>query len=144
MNVLLNRAKMGTIKSYEELGIWTLSRELVNLVYSDFKGCRDYVFKNQITAAGISIMNNISEGFCRNSNAEFRQFLKISSGSSGEVKNMFYIAEDQKYVSHEVASERRSRCQRIINGNSRLIKYLKSTKPSKNKSTSQPVNQSTS
>ncbi len=126
---------MGTILSFEELEIWILSRELVNLVYSDFKGCRDFVFKNQISGAGISIMNNISEGFCRNSNAEFRQFLKISSGSSGEVKNMYYIAEDQKYVSVEVALERRSRCQRIINGNSRLIKYLKSARSHQNKQT---------
>lgn len=124
---------MGTIRNFEELEIWILARELVNLIYSDFNACRDFVFKNQITGAGISIMNNISEGFCRNSNAELRQFLKISSGSSGEVKNMYYIAEDQKYITMEIASDRRSRCQRIINGNSRLMKYLKSVNLRQNK-----------
>jgi four helix bundle protein len=76
-------------------------------------------------------MNNISEGFCRSSDAEFRQFLNISAGSSGEVKSMYYIAEDQKYTNNETAFERRSRCQRIINGNSRLMKYLKSSKTSR-------------
>jgi len=85
---------MTTIKNFEELEIWKLSRELVNLVYFDFRKCKNFTFKNQITGAGISIMNNISEGFCRNSDAEFRQFLNISKGSTGEVKNMYYIAED--------------------------------------------------
>ena len=73
-------------------------------------------------------MNNISEGFCRNSDAEFRQFLNISKGSTGEVKNMYYIAEDQKYVTNEIAVERRNKCQRLLNGTSSLMKYLKSSK----------------
>ena len=117
---------MGTVKNFEELDIWTMARELVNLVYSDFRNCKDFTFKNQVTGAGISIMNNISEGFCRNSDAEFRQFLNISKGSSGEVKNMYYIAEDQNYVTCETALDRRTKCQRIINGTSSLMKYLKS------------------
>jgi four helix bundle protein len=119
---------MGTIKDFEELEIWILARQLVNLIYSDFRECRDFTFKNQITGAGISIMNNISEGFCRNSDNEFRQFLNISKGSAGEVKNMYYIAEDQKYISPETTIDRRNRCQKIINGNSGLMKYLKSSK----------------
>lgn len=61
---------MGTIRNFEDLEIWKLSRELVNLVYSDFRKCN--AFKNQITSARISIMNNISEGFCRIRDAEFR------------------------------------------------------------------------
>ena len=119
---------MGTVKNFEELEIWKLSRELVNLIYSDFRRCRDFTFKNQITGAAISIMNNISEGFFRNSDAEFRQFLNVSKGSTGEVKSMYYIAEDQEYVNSEVALDRRTKCQRIMAGNSNLMKYLKSKK----------------
>jgi len=118
---------MGTIKNFEELEIWQLARELVNLIYSDFRGCKDFTFKNQITGAGISTMNNISEGFCRNSDAEFRQFLNISKGSTGEIKNMYYIAEDQKYVSNETTIDRRKRCQNLLNATSSLMKYLKSS-----------------
>jgi four helix bundle protein len=119
---------MGTIKNFEELEIWKLSRELVNLIYSDFRSCKDFTFKNQITGAGISIMNNISEGFCRNSDAEFRQFLNISKGSTGEVKNMYYIAQDQKHINESVANDRRARSQGLLNGISGLMKYLKSSK----------------
>jgi four helix bundle protein len=124
---------MGTIKDFEDLDIWMMSRELVNHIYSDFKNCRDFTFKNQITSAGISVMNNISEGFCRNSDAEFRQFLNISRGSAGEVKNMYYIAEDQIYIDKETAFNRRSKCQRILNATSSLMKYLKSSKQSDRK-----------
>jgi four helix bundle protein len=119
---------MGTVKNFEELDIWLLARELVNLIYSDFRNCKDFTLKNQVIGAGISIMNNISEGFCRNSDAEFRQFLNISKGSTGEVKNMYYIAEDQKYITNEIAIERRTKCQRLLNGTSGLMKYLKSSK----------------
>ena len=72
-------------------------------------------------------MNNISEGFCRNSDTEFRHFLNISKGSTGEIKSMYYIAEDQDYISHEIAIDRRSKAQKLINGNSSIMKYLKTS-----------------
>jgi four helix bundle protein len=127
MSSNLKRAKMSTIKDFEDLEIWRQSRELVNQVYSDFKECRDFGFKDQISRAGISIMNNISEGFCRGGNAEFRQFLKFSKGSAGEVKNMYYIAEDQKYLPKDTALERRNRTQRLMNSLGGFMKYLKSS-----------------
>ena len=119
---------MGTIKNFEDLEIWMMSRELVNLIYSDLKKCRDFSFKDQITRAGISSMNNIAEGFCRNSDSEFKQFLNISKGSAGEVKSMYYIAEDQNFISPLVATERREKIQILINRISMLMKYLKSGK----------------
>jgi four helix bundle protein len=85
---------MGTVKNFEDLEIWKMLRELVNLIYSDLKNCRDFSFKDQMTRAGIYVMNNISEGFCRRTYSEFRNFLNISKGSAAEVKSMLYIAED--------------------------------------------------
>jgi four helix bundle protein len=119
---------MGAIKNFEDLEIWMSARKLVNLIYSDFKSCRDFTFRDQITSAGISVMNNISEGFYRNSDAEFRNFLNFSKGSAGEIKNMYYIAEDQNYVTSETALERRTKCQSLLNATSSLMKYLKSDK----------------
>lgn len=119
---------MGTVRNFEDLEIWNLARELVNLIYSDFKGCKDFVFRNQITSAGISITNNISEGFSRSSNPEFRRFLGYSKGSAAEIKNMYYIAEDFSYVSAEIAETRREKCQRIIKGSGSMIAYLRCRK----------------
>ncbi|HLN19631.1 MAG TPA: four helix bundle protein [Bacteroidales bacterium] len=119
---------MGTITSFEDLEIWKYARDLVNLIYSDFRNCNDFNFKNQLISAGISIMNNISEGYCRFSDAEFRQFLNISKGSCGEVKSMYYIAEDQNYVSPEISIDRRKRCTYLINSIGKLMSYLKKNK----------------
>ena len=119
---------MATIKNFEDLEIWRMSRELVNLIYTDLRQCRDYAFKDQITRAGISIMNNISEGFCRSSDTEFRNFLNFSKGSSGEVKSMYYVAEDQKYVSPECSMDRRNKAQKLMNSIGNFMSYLKKGK----------------
>jgi len=116
---------MGTVKNFEELVIWKMSREIVNQIYADFKSCRDYGFRDQITRAGISIMNNISEGFCRSSDAEFKQFLNISKGSAGEIKSMYYIAEDQLYITTDLALLRRNKTQQLMNSISSFMNYLK-------------------
>jgi hypothetical protein len=39
---------------------------------------------------------------------------------------MYYIAEDQTYLNHEAAIERRLKCQKIMNGTGSFMKYLKS------------------
>jgi four helix bundle protein len=122
---------MGTVKNFEDLEIWRISRELVNQIYSDFRECKDYGFKDQITRAGISVMNNISEGFCRDSDAEFRHFLNISKGSCGEIKSMYYIAEDQFYVDLNNSINRRDRTQRLIYSISSFMRYLKTSSKSK-------------
>lgn len=116
---------MGTVRDFEDLEIWKMSREMVNLIYSDFRNCKDFGFRDQIARAGISVMNNISEGFCRGSDAEFRQFLKIAKGSAGEVKSMYYIAEDQKYVDQDISEDRRNKLQKLINSLAAFMKYLK-------------------
>ena len=105
---------MSTVKDFEDLEIWRLARELVNLIYDDFRNCRDFILKDQIISAGLSVKNNIAEGFGRNSDKEFKQFLNISKGSCEEVKSMYYTAEDQKYVTAEIANDRRTRCS-ILN-----------------------------
>ena len=119
---------MGTIKNFEDLVIWQMAREIVKLIYSDFRSCKDFGFRDQISRAGVSVMNNISEGFCRNSDAEFKQFLNISKGSIGEVKNMYYIAEDLSYITNEEAIKRRDKSQQLINSISKFIQYLKISK----------------
>lgn len=106
---------MSLATSFEELEIWKLARVIVKDIYRDFAHIKDFSFKNQIIDSGISIMNNISEGWSRESNNEFRYFLNVAKGSAGEVKNIYYIAEDQNYISPDLAAQRRERLEKEKN-----------------------------
>lgn len=79
------------IKKFEDIIAWQKAGQLVMLVYMMLINCRDYRYKNQIQSAAVSVMNNIAEGFERRTNNEFRNFLFIAKGSSGEVRSMLYI-----------------------------------------------------
>lgn len=70
-------------------------------------------------------MNNIAEGFERKSNKEFKQFLYIAKGSSGEVRSMVILAKDIGYLSDKQYAgilELSEEIARIITG---LIKSMK-------------------
>lgn len=112
------------IKSFEDILAWQKSRELSLETYKMFKECRDYSFRDQIQRASVSVMNNIAEGYERNGNKEFRNFLYISKGSCAEVRSMIYLALDLKYINIEQAesvSKMSLSISRMLSG---LIKTL--------------------
>lgn len=88
---------MATIKIFEDLEIWKLSRQLCQVVFDFTKReifSKDYKLVNQINGASGSVMDNIAEGFDRGSRNDFVKFLCIAKGSSGEVKSQLYRAHD--------------------------------------------------
>lgn len=120
---------VGNAATFEELWVWKEARQLVRDVYSDFGKGRpseyDFGFRSQIQRAAVSIMNNIAEGFERTAPAEFVRFLDIAKASSGEVRSMYYTAEDLAYVSSEVADQRRNKARAIASGVYSLQRRLK-------------------
>ena len=82
------------IEKFEDILFWQKAKTLTIEVYSVFKDTHDFGFKNQIERASVSIMNNIAEGFERKTNNEFRYFLFVAKGSSGEVRSMLSLAKD--------------------------------------------------
>ena len=89
---------------FEDLVIWQEARDLSKDIYSisrlpEFS--KDYRFIGQITSAAGSIMDNIAEGFERDGNKEFLQFLSIAKGSCGEVRSQLYRAYDIGYIDKE-------------------------------------------
>jgi four helix bundle protein len=119
---------MTKIESFEELFVWKESRDLVRLIYKMFEKTRDFSFRDQIQRASVSIMNNISEGFERGSNAEFIRFLYIAKASAGEVRSMIYIANDLGYVDSETTNSLLMKTRKLSGSISNFIKYLKTTK----------------
>jgi len=113
------------MKRFEDIQTWQKSQELVMLCYKNFGNNRDFSFRDQISRAAISIMNNIAEGFERASNNEFRKFLFIARGSCGEVRSMLYVALELKYITKETFVELSDRCLVISKMLFGLIKALK-------------------
>jgi four helix bundle protein len=107
---------------------WQRARIIVNKIYgitSDENFRSDYALKNQAKRAAISVMLNIGEGFGRQTNKEFRNFLFYSNGSLVEVQCALYIALDRKYISEKKFEEIYQQCTEISKMISSLIKYLK-------------------
>ena len=86
------------IRQFEDIIAWQKAKDLTLTMYRYFKTNKDFTFKDQIIRASISVMNNIAEGFERNSDKEFKHFLLIAKGSSGEVRSMLHIASELKYI----------------------------------------------
>lgn len=86
---------------------------------------KDYKLRDQIIGAGISVMNNIAEGFDSQSNVEFVRFLRYSRRSTSEIQNCLYIAFDQSYITQEKLNniyKQADKVRKIVDG---LIRYLR-------------------
>ncbi|RYY71784.1 MAG: four helix bundle protein [Chitinophagaceae bacterium] len=118
---------MATIKTFEDLDVWKVSRELCDKIGCLIDGG---VFKNnfrligQIEGSSGSIMDNIAEGFERGTRLEFVQFLGYSKGSCGEFRSQLYRAFDRKYITPEQFEEFHLLATRVSAMLQKFISYL--------------------
>jgi len=118
---------MATITKFEDLEIWQEARKLTKEVHqiskeTDLK--HDFRFKEQIKAASGSVMDNIAEGFERDGNLEFRQFLSIAKGSAGETRSQIYRLFDYEYISEEKFLELKNNYENLSGKIKNFITYL--------------------
>lgn len=119
---------MATVRDFEDLAIFQKARELSKKIYDitekeKFK-C-DYRFVAQIHASEGSIMDNIAEGFERNGNKEFVNFLFIAKGSCGEVRSQLIRANDVGYLEPEEYKGLYTECRKLSAGIMNFIKEIK-------------------
>lgn len=89
------------ITRFEEIQSWQSARELTRQIYkvsSVGAFSRDFGLRDQIRRASVSVMSNIAEGFERDGNKEFIQFLSTAKGSSGELRSQLYVALDAGFL----------------------------------------------
>lgn len=118
---------MATITKFEDLEIWQQARKLSKEVHEISKETelkQDYRFKEQIKAASGSVMDNIAEGFERDGNLEFRQFLSIAKGSAGETRSQIYRLFDYEYISEEKFIELKNNYENLSGKIKNFITYL--------------------
>ncbi|MEM9141851.1 MAG: four helix bundle protein [Bacteroidota bacterium] len=92
---------MAKIERFEDLEIWQLAREICRDIHDVMRTTslgQNYALSNQMDKCSGSIMDNIAEGFERNGNKEFIQFLSIAKASCGELRSQRYRALDRKHI----------------------------------------------
>ena len=118
---------MATIKRFEDLEIWQLARKLsqkIILISKNTDLKKDFRFKDQIKASSGSVMDNIAEGFERDGNLEFRQFLSIAKGSAGETRSQSYRLFDSEYISEKQLEDLVNECELLSKKIANFISYL--------------------
>ena len=87
--------------SFKELIVWQKSMKLVTEVYSltsAFPADERFGLTNQMRRAAISVPSNIAEGWGRNSNGYFIQFLNIAKGSLYELETQIMISQELDFA----------------------------------------------
>lgn len=135
---------MSTVKDFEELVIYQKARKLAKQVYDITREGHfqfDSRFIQQIRAAAGSVSDNIAEGFERQGNKEFINFLYIAKGSCGEVRSQLIRAFDVGHISEQTFSQMYNDCRTLSLGILNMIKSLKSSdmKGTKYQPTSTPT-----
>jgi len=88
---------MAKITRFGEIESWKKSRELTKSIYRISlreRFFRDFGLRDQIRRAAVSILSNIAEGFERDGDKEFIQFLSLAKASCGELRAQLYVALD--------------------------------------------------
>ena len=121
---------MATVNKFEDLEIWKLSRILCHDIYNIIETTNlrnNFKLSNQIDSSSGSIMDNIAEGFERNGNKEFIQFLSIAKASCGETRSQLYRVFDRNFISQEKFEALREQTEIISKKIGSFINYLKIT-----------------
>ena len=122
---------MATVQKFEDLEIWQLAREFyqkISTLSQRMKKNHDYRFAEQIKAAAGSVMDNIGEGFERNSRLEFLNSLSISKGECGELKSQLYRALDDAYIDQKEFDDLYIKADLMIRKIAAFIIYLNNSK----------------
>ena len=92
------------MSGFEDLEVWKRSREVCNEIWVFMEATplnKDFGLKNQMNTSSGSVMDNIAEGYERNGNREFIQFLSIAKASCGELRSQLYRCLDRKHISQK-------------------------------------------
>ena len=119
---------MTTIKRFEDLEVWQLAFENANMIYDltlkpEF--VKDFALRDQIRRCAVSVFSNIAEGFERDGNKEFINFLSIAKGSCGEMRSQVMFAHERGYISESDLASLSERLVSTSNQISGFQRYLR-------------------
>ena len=100
-------------QSFEDLEVWKRACRLAIKIIRAFSKSKEYVFKDQMTRAAISIPSNIAEGYERDSRLDVIRFLRIAKGSAAELRTQCYLAMKLDLLPHSQSLEFIQECKEI-------------------------------
>ncbi|KFB10400.1 four helix bundle protein [Nitratireductor basaltis] len=104
------------IRNYRDLKVWQAAMALAEAVYKasdSFPNSEIYGLTSQMRRASVSIASNIAEGFGRDSNGVFVQFLRVAQGSLKELETQILLACRVGVCPTENETELLRRCEEI-------------------------------
>jgi four helix bundle protein len=121
---------MTSINRFEDLEVWKLTFDIANIVYDltlKEPFCKDFALRDQIRRSAVSVFSNIAEGFERDGNREFVNFLSIAKGSCGELRAQAIFAYRRKYISEADMKELSEKLVLAGNQIAAFQRYLRSS-----------------
>ncbi|TNF45766.1 MAG: four helix bundle protein [Bacteroidetes bacterium] len=118
---------MSTFNKFEDIIAWQKATELCKFInvlteYQSFS--KDFKLISQIKGSSGSAMDNIAEGFERNGNREFIQFLSIAKASAGETRSQIYRIYDNNYIEQDKMQELVTEYEKLSIKIHNFINYL--------------------
>ena len=118
------------VQNFEDLVIYQKSCDWAEQVYQitrtgEFKF--DTRFVQQIRASSGSVSDNIAEGFERQGNKEFINFLYIAKGSCGEMRSQVIRAHRVGFIDDETYNQMYTDCKKL---SAAILKFIQSLKAS--------------
>jgi four helix bundle protein len=121
---------MPTINKFEDLEVWQLARIFATAIKEltlDLRFSKEFKFKEQIKNSSGSVMDNIAEGFGRESRLEFINFLGIAKGSLYESQSQLCRALDYGLISKDIMEDHYQKAELIAGKISAFMNYLNKT-----------------
>ena len=111
----------------EDLDVFKLAHDLTLEIYKItemFPENERYGLASQMRRAAMSIGSNLMEGSHKFSKKEYRYFIGISRGSTGELKYQLLLPKDLSYMNIDTFEKVRSHCERVSMMLSKLYSAL--------------------
>ena len=115
------------VTRFEDLDIWKNARIFCTKIRETIESGmlqRNFSLRDQVLRSSGSCMDNIAEGFERDGNREFVQFLSYAKASLGESRSQVHRMFDSGYIDEDKYQELIKDCTTLSTQISNLMDYL--------------------
>lgn len=117
-------------QTFEDLDVWKRACRQAVTICRLIQKWTNFALRDQMTRCGVSVPSNIAEGYERDSDGDFRRFLRIAKGSNAELRTQLYIARELQLIPQEIIKSLVSESKEISAMLQGLIRAIERRSPS--------------